>query len=92
MRAATSATIRYWEKQFAKLTDKEILQTGLQPEGAGPAAANRSIACFPEVFGLVCVAAKRTVRVCGPSTCNWRPASSCTTAPSPSWPPAKARR
>src|SRR5437588_11250858 len=52
--------IRFWEKEFSKLNDAELRQRGLQMRGR--ARGGESLArLLPEAFGLVCVAALRTV-------------------------------
>jgi preprotein translocase subunit SecA len=54
--------IRYWETEFGKLNDAELRQRGLQLRGRarGGESLDRML---PEAFGLVCVAALRTVRL-----------------------------
>jgi preprotein translocase subunit SecA len=52
--------IRYWESELTRLSDAEIKQRGMQMRGR--ARGGESLrALLPEVFGLVCVAAQRTV-------------------------------
>jgi preprotein translocase subunit SecA len=52
--------IRYWERELMRLSDAEIKQRGLQLRGR--ARGGESLKrLLPEVFGLVCVAAQRTV-------------------------------
>ena len=54
--------IRHWEKESSKLTDAEILKRGAQLRGR--ARGGESLAALlPEVFGLVCVASWRAVRM-----------------------------
>src|SRR5437762_3232876 len=51
---------RYWEDQFSKLSDEDIKKTGLHLRGR--ARGGESLTrLLPEVFGLVCVAAKRFI-------------------------------
>ncbi len=51
--------IRYWEKEFSKLSDEEAKQRGLQLRGR--ARGRESLdSLLPEAFGLVCVASQRT--------------------------------
>jgi preprotein translocase subunit SecA len=52
--------IRHWEKQFNRLSDTELKQTGLRLRGRarGGESLDRLL---PEAFGLACVAAHRTV-------------------------------
>ena len=52
--------IRYWEKQYATLTDKEILQTGWKLKGRARGGESLDV-LLPEVFGLVSQAAYRSV-------------------------------
>jgi preprotein translocase subunit SecA len=54
--------IRYWEKQYSKLNDAELKQRGLQLRGRarGGESLDRLL---PEAFGLVCVAALRTLKL-----------------------------
>ncbi len=54
--------IRYWEKEGSKLTDAEILKRGSQLRGRARGGESLDH-LLPEVFGLVCVAAWRTVRM-----------------------------
>jgi preprotein translocase subunit SecA len=59
--AATQiGAIRHWEKEFGKLTDKEILQTGYRMKGRARGGEDLD-KMLPEVFGLVSEAAYRTV-------------------------------
>jgi preprotein translocase subunit SecA len=54
--------IRYWEKECGRLNDAELKQRGLQLRGrarGGEALAR----LLPEAFGLVCVAAVRTLNL-----------------------------
>jgi preprotein translocase subunit SecA len=54
--------IRYWEKEFTRLNDAELRQRGLQLRGR--ARGGESLErLLPEAFGLVCVAAVRTIRL-----------------------------
>jgi preprotein translocase subunit SecA len=55
-------SIRYWEKEFSKLSDAEMKQTGLRLKGRarGGESLNKIL---PEAFGLVCVAAQRTLKL-----------------------------
>jgi preprotein translocase subunit SecA len=54
--------VRYWEKEYSKLSDAELKQNGLRLRGRarGGESLNQLL---PEAFGLVCVAATRTVRL-----------------------------
>jgi preprotein translocase subunit SecA len=52
--------IRYWEKEFSRLSDAEIKLRGQQLRGRARGGESLD-ALLPEVFGLVCVAAVRTV-------------------------------
>jgi preprotein translocase subunit SecA len=54
--------IRYWEGEFGRLSDDELKQRGLQMKGRarGGESLHRLL---PEAFGLVCVAAARTVKL-----------------------------
>ena len=54
--------IRHWEKEFSLLSDAELRQRGLRLRGRarGGESLNRIL---PEAFGLVCVAAARTIRL-----------------------------
>jgi preprotein translocase subunit SecA len=54
--------IRHWERRYAKLTDQEILQTGLKLKGRARGGESLD-AMLPEVFGLVSEAAWRTVKL-----------------------------
>src|SRR5262245_53737754 len=54
--------IRYWESEFSKLTDQEILQRGQQFRGRARGGESLD-SMLPEVFGLTCVAANRTVKL-----------------------------
>jgi preprotein translocase subunit SecA len=53
---------RYWEKEFESLSDAELKQTGMRLRGRarGGESLDRLL---PEAFGLVCVAAARTIRL-----------------------------
>src|SRR5437763_11461111 len=53
---------RHWENEFSRLNDAELRQRGLQLRGRarGGESLDRLL---PEAFGLVCVAAVRTVRL-----------------------------
>jgi preprotein translocase subunit SecA len=54
--------IRHWEGEFSRLSDAELLRVGQQMRGRarGGESLDRLV---PEVFGLVCVAALRTVKL-----------------------------
>jgi preprotein translocase subunit SecA len=54
--------IRHWEQELSKLSDAEVLRAGqhLRGRARGGEALERLL---PEVFGLVCVAAQRTVKL-----------------------------
>ncbi len=52
--------IRHWEDEFSKLADADVKKAGLHLRGR--ARGGESLArLLPEVFGLVCVAAKRFI-------------------------------
>jgi preprotein translocase subunit SecA len=54
--------IRHWEKEASKLSDAEIIKLGARLRGR--ARGGESMATLlPEVFGVVCVAAWRSVRL-----------------------------
>ncbi len=54
--------IRHWEKEFARLTDAEMKQIAMRLRGRarGGEALDHIL---PEIFGLVCVAASRTLKL-----------------------------
>lgn len=54
--------IRYWEKEFSKLSDADLLKVGQKLKGRarGGESLDRLL---PEAFGAVCVAAYRFVRM-----------------------------
>src|SRR5207253_975533 len=54
--------VRYWEKQFDRLSDAETREAGLRLRGRarGGESLDRLL---PEAFGLVCVAALRLVKM-----------------------------
>ncbi|MCS7047440.1 MAG: preprotein translocase subunit SecA, partial [Gemmataceae bacterium] len=54
--------IRYWESEFAKLSDTEILLRGQQLRGRARGGESLD-ALLPECFGLTCVAAQRTINL-----------------------------
>jgi preprotein translocase subunit SecA len=54
--------IRYWEEEFGRLTDAELKQRGMQLKGRARGGESLD-KLLPEAFGLVCVAATRTVRL-----------------------------
>ena len=54
--------IRHWEKQYAKLTDKEILQKGFRLKGRARGGESLD-KLLPEVFGLASEAAWRTLKM-----------------------------
>ena len=54
--------IRHWEKEASKLTDAEILRRGAQLRGRARGGESLD-KLLPEVFGTVCVAAWRAVRM-----------------------------
>src|SRR5205823_6794471 len=54
--------IRYWENEYSRLSDGEIKQRGLQFRGRARGGESLD-KLLPEAFGLVCVAAKRTVKM-----------------------------
>jgi preprotein translocase subunit SecA len=54
--------VRYWEKEASKLSDAEILKRGARLRGR--ARGGESLTkMLPEVFGLICVASWRAVRM-----------------------------
>jgi preprotein translocase subunit SecA len=54
--------IRHWEREFDRLSGAELKQRGLQFRGR--ARGGQSLdKLLPEVFGAVCVAAKRTIQL-----------------------------
>jgi preprotein translocase subunit SecA len=54
--------VRYWESEFSRLSDAQIKQRGMQLRGRarGGESLHRLL---PEVYGLVCVASQRTVKL-----------------------------
>ncbi len=54
--------IRYWEREFSKLNDVELKKTAMRVRGRarGGESLDRLL---PEAFGLVCVAAQRTIQL-----------------------------
>jgi preprotein translocase subunit SecA len=52
--------VRYWEKEFTRLSDAEVKVTGQQLRGRARGGESLD-KLLPETFGLVCVAAKRTI-------------------------------
>ena len=54
--------IRYWEKEFSRLSKNDLRLKGMQLRGRahGGESLNRLL---PEAFGLVCVAASRTIQL-----------------------------
>ena len=52
--------VRHWEKEFSRLSDAEVKQTGLKLRGRARGGEPLD-KILPEVFGLVCVAAHRQV-------------------------------
>jgi preprotein translocase subunit SecA len=54
--------IRHWESEFSRLNDAEIKQRGQQLRGRARGGESLN-ALLPEIFGLVCVAAQRTVKL-----------------------------
>jgi preprotein translocase subunit SecA len=54
--------IRYWENEFSRLSDADLKLRGMQMRGRarGGESLDRLL---PEVYGLVCVAAQRTVKL-----------------------------
>jgi preprotein translocase subunit SecA len=54
--------IRHWEKEAEKLTDAEILKRGSQLRGRARGGESLDL-LLPEVFGLICVASWRSVRL-----------------------------
>ena len=82
--------IRHYEQMFGKLSSEEIKSRANQLRGRSR-AGDMSREFIAEGFGL-CSVAVGECWACGRSTCSSRPASSCTSAAWPNWPPAKARR
>lgn len=56
------SVIRHWEEEFGKLSDQEILQTGQRLRGRARGGESLD-QLLPEVFGLVCVASQRALRL-----------------------------
>jgi preprotein translocase subunit SecA len=54
--------IRYWENEYSRLNDAELKQRGLQLRGRARGGESLD-KLLPEAFGLVCVAAVRTVKL-----------------------------
>jgi len=54
--------IRHWETEFSRLSDAEVLRTGQQMRGRARGGESLDT-LLPEVFGLVSVAAQRTVKL-----------------------------
>src|SRR5207244_10576153 len=54
--------IRHWETEFSRLTDAEVLRTGQQLRGRARGGEPLE-QMLPEAFGLVSVAAQRTVKL-----------------------------
>ncbi len=54
--------IRHFEKEFSKLTDEEVLSLGKRLKGRARGGESL-VALLPEVFGLVCVAALRNLKM-----------------------------
>jgi preprotein translocase subunit SecA len=52
--------IRYWEKQFERLSDAELKTTGMRMRGRGRGGESLD-KLVPEAFGLVCVMARRVL-------------------------------
>jgi preprotein translocase subunit SecA len=53
---------RYWEAEYNKLSDAELRQKGLQLRGRARGGESLD-SLLPEAYGLVCVAANRTLRL-----------------------------
>jgi preprotein translocase subunit SecA len=54
--------VRYWEKEYERLTDTELRQTGVRLKGRARGGESLD-KILPEAFGLVCVAAYRTIKL-----------------------------
>ena len=54
--------IRHWEKEFGRLNDVELRQQALRLRGRARGGES-SERLLPEAFGLVCVAASRTIKL-----------------------------
>jgi preprotein translocase subunit SecA len=54
--------IRHWEKEFSKLNDVELRQQALRVRGRARGGEHTD-RLLPEAFGLVCVAAYRTLKL-----------------------------
>jgi preprotein translocase subunit SecA len=54
--------IRYWEREFSKLSDAELRTKGLQLRGRARGGEHLD-RLLPEVFGAVCVASIRTLQL-----------------------------
>jgi preprotein translocase subunit SecA len=54
--------VRHWEKEYSRLPDADLKQTGMRLRGRarGGESLDRLL---PEAFGLVCVAAARTIKL-----------------------------
>ena len=82
--------IRYWETEYAKLTDEQMRHQGLLLRGRARSGESLD-RLLPEVFGLGCVSSC-AICICVPSTCSSRPESFCIKGGLRRWPPAKAKR
>ncbi len=54
--------IRYWEKQFEASNDEELRKTGMKLRGRARGGESLD-SLLPEAFGLVCVAARRLLKM-----------------------------
>jgi preprotein translocase subunit SecA len=54
--------VRHWEQEYSKLSDAELKQQGQRLRGRARGGESLD-QLLPEAFGLVCVAASRTVRL-----------------------------
>jgi preprotein translocase subunit SecA len=54
--------IRYWEKEYSRLSDAELKKIGLRLRGRARGGESLD-KLLPEAFGLVCVTAQRTLKL-----------------------------
>ena len=54
--------VRYWEREYGKLSDAELRQAGVQLRGRARSGESLD-RLLPQAFGAVCVAATRTLRM-----------------------------
>ena len=83
--------VRYWEKQFLPPHRRADCSRRAWSCAARPAASGTSTRCCPR-RSASSASPSSGRSASGRSTCSSPPASSCTSAAWPSWPPAKARR